>query len=73
MLLAIWKKNGYEKFASGDSNPDPQNQCELKVNASIHWSRPGKRWQIELKEVQWTSFIADTLGGRFSVRYRESL
>ena len=39
-FLKKQKNNGYQKFAWGDSNPDPQNQWELKVNASIHWSTP---------------------------------
>ena len=27
-----------KNLLQGDSNPDPQNQLELKVNASIHWT-----------------------------------
>ena len=27
-----------KNLLQGDSNPDPQNQLELKVNAFIHWT-----------------------------------
>ena len=27
-----------KSFLQGDSNLDPQNQLELKVNTSIHWT-----------------------------------
>ena len=36
-ILRKDKKNKVTKsLLQGDSNPDPQNQLELKVNASIH-------------------------------------
>ena len=35
----------------GDSNPDPQNQLELKVNASIHWITSVNACNLSLKEV----------------------
>ena len=33
------KKNKVTKnFLQGDPNPDHQNQLELKVNTSVHWT-----------------------------------
>ena len=33
------KNNKLRKnFLQGDSNPDPQNQLQLNVNPSIHWT-----------------------------------
>ena len=29
-----------KNLLEGDSNQDPQNQLQLKVNASIHWTTP---------------------------------
>ena len=50
------KKNQVTKnFLQGDSNPDHQNQLELKVNASIHWTTSVKVAQSSLKEVYITS------------------
>ena len=31
------KQKRLRKICFKDSNPDPENQLELKVNASIHW------------------------------------
>ena len=45
------EKNGYEKFASRDSNPDPQNQLELKVIASSHWTTSVNAYKASLKEI----------------------
>ena len=42
-----------------DSNPDPQNQVELEVNASIHWTTSVNPHHTCLREVyipsQWFS------------------
>ena len=42
MKNEILKKENTNKVArnllQGDSNPDPQDQLELKGNASIHWT-----------------------------------
>ena len=42
MKKEILKKENKNKVTrnllQGNSNPDPQNQLELKVNASIHWT-----------------------------------
>ena len=42
MKKEILKKENKNKVTrnllQGDSNPDPQNQLELKDNASIHWT-----------------------------------
>ena len=35
----------------GDSNPDPQNQLELKGNASIYWTTSENTDKLGLKEV----------------------
>ena len=32
-----------KNLLQGNSNPDPQNQLELKVNIPIHWEDLGKR------------------------------
>ena len=46
------KKNQVTKnFLQGDSNPDHQNQLELKVNASINWTTSVKADDSSLKEV----------------------
>ena len=50
-ILKKRKKIGYEKFAAGDSNPDRQNQLELKVNASIHCTTSLNADNSSLKEV----------------------
>ena len=42
------EKKGYEKFASRDSNPDPQNQLELKVIASSHWTTSVNAYKASL-------------------------
>ena len=47
------KKNKVTKnLPEGDSNPDPQNQLELKVNASIHWITSVNACNLSLKEVR---------------------
>ena len=38
-------------FLQGISNPDHQNQLELKVNASIHWTTSVNAGSSSLKEV----------------------
>ena len=42
MKKEILKKENKNKVTrnllQGNSNPDPQNQLELKGNASIHWT-----------------------------------
>ena len=38
-------------FLQGISNPDHQNQVELKVNASIHWTTSVNADSSSLKEV----------------------
>ena len=45
------ERKNYEKFPLGDSNPDRQNQLELKVNASIHWTTSLNVDNSSLKEV----------------------
>ena len=46
------KKNKVTKtFLQGDSNPDPQNQLELKVSASIHRTTSVNADNGSLKEV----------------------
>ena len=46
------EKNEVTKnFLQGDSNPDDQNQSELKVNASIHWTTSVNADSSSLKEV----------------------
>ena len=59
MLLAICTtqvkkrvKNKVKKnLLQGDSNPDPQNQLELKVNTSIYWTTSENADKLGLKEV----------------------
>ena len=45
------KKKGYEKLLQRDSNPDPQNQLEPKVSASIHCTTLVNADNLSLKEV----------------------
>ena len=45
------KKLGYEKLLQEDSNPDPQNQLELKVSASFHCTTLVNADNLSLKEV----------------------
>ena len=46
------KKNEATKnFLQEDSNPDYQNQLELKINASIHWTTSVNADSSSLKEV----------------------
>ena len=45
------KKQGYEKFFSRDSNPDPQNQLQPKINASARWTTSVDAEDWSLKEV----------------------
>ena len=40
-----------KNLLQGASNPDPQNQWELKVTASIHWTTSVKNNYASLKEV----------------------
>ena len=40
-----------KNFLQGDSNPDPQNQLELKVDASIHKTTSVNADNSSLKEV----------------------
>ena len=51
ILKKSGKKLSYEKFAAEDSNPDRQNQLELKVNASIHCTTSLNADNSSLKEV----------------------
>ena len=51
-ILKKEKKNKVTKnLPQGDSNPDPQNQLGLKVNASIHWITSVNACNLSLKEV----------------------
>ena len=46
------KKNKVTKhFLQEDPNPDHQNQLELKVNASVHWTTSVNTDNLSLKEV----------------------
>ena len=45
------KKKVEQHFLQGDSNPNPQNQLELKVNSSIHWTTLVNAGNASLKEV----------------------
>ena len=36
-ILKKEKNKVAKNLLQGESNPDPQNQLELKVNASTHW------------------------------------
>ena len=40
-----------KNLLQGDSNPDPQNQLELKVNTSVYWTSSVNSVNWSLKEV----------------------
>ena len=58
------KKWGYEKFATRGFQSGPQNQLELKVNASTHWTTSVNADNLSLKEVYipslwWLTVVKD--------------
>ena len=55
----------HHKGKKGNVNPDPQNQLELKDNASIHWTTSVNADYSGLKEVYIYSFpvVIDSFQG----------
>ena len=67
-----------KNLLQGDSNPDPQNQLELKVNTSVYWTTSVNSVNWSLKEVYipflwWLTVFEDEFFVFFFFNFRVEL